>query len=257
MIEQLKQYKIFENKEIETFKLLENQGYCNENYLVMADGIKYIVRKLLRDDTDRGFEWKVQQLAFEKNITAEPLIFDEVNGFMVFLFLEGEHKGMEVESLLPPKVKSHSAGGSKLSTSKNDLKFLADTLQTLHSIQIDSKPITLHIENKTNEVLKAFETIENHPKEYVLCHNDLNPQNILFTNEVKFIDWEFASVNDRYFDLASVCIEFDLDTKDETYFLEHYFDIREEIYTEKLSGYKAIYKALCAQWFEGLETTLP
>ena len=93
--------------------------------------------------------------------------------------------------------------------------------------------------------------------EFTPCLQKQVIDTVLFTDKVKLIDWEFASVNDRYFDLASVCIEFDLDNKDEMYFLEHYFNISEEIYKEKLSGYKAIYKALCKQWFEELVTTLP
>ena len=232
MINLLKTHPFFNDKNIESCSLLENQGYCNENYLVMADGVKYIVRKLLRDDIDRSFEWKVQNLAFEKNITAEPLVFDEENGFMVFEFLGGVHK-------------------RKLD--ENDLKLLATTLQKLHNISIDVKPIELHIENKTNEVLNAFESIAKYKKEYVLCHNDLNPQNIFFSNDVKFIDWEYAGVNDMYFDLACVCVEFGLDTENEKYFLESYFSMKNEINYEKHKAYKVIYKALCKEWFEVLD----
>lgn len=107
---------------------------------------------------------------------------------MVLWFLEGVHKSKP---------------------DKEDLKHLADTLRKLHNIKVDYTPIELHIETKSDEMKKAFELIINYPKEYVLCHNDLNPQNIFFQEGVKFIDWEYAGVNDRYFDLASVCIEFE------------------------------------------------
>ncbi|WP_415406338.1 choline/ethanolamine kinase family protein [Sulfurovum sp. CS9] len=236
MIDQLKQYQIFKNKEIETFTLLKNQGYCNENYLLKAEDKKYLIRKF-KLQNDRKFEFKVQKLAYEKNIAAEPILLDDENGLMICEFLEGKHK---------------------IVLDKYDLKKLAQVLKELHSIKLNTMPLNLEsaLTSKSKEIKQAFVTLGKYEVEEVLCHNDLNPKNILFTDEVKFIDWEFASVNDRYFDLASVCIEFDLDTKDETHFLEHYFAIREEIYMEKLSGYKAIYKALCAQWFEVLKTTL-
>lgn len=227
MIELLKAHSFFNDKNIASCTLLENQGYCNENYLLVASGVKYIVRKLLRDDIDRVFEWKIHNLAFEKNITAEPLVFDEVNGFMVFEFLEGEHK-KELD--------------------ENELKLLAQTLQKLHSISIDIKPIELQIENKTEEVFKAFETMDNYPKEYVLCHNDLNPQNIFFSHDVKFIDWEYVGVNDRYFDLACVCVEFGLDSEMVEMFLKVYFKGAYNL--EKLKAYKIIYKILCKEWFQ-------
>jgi aminoglycoside phosphotransferase (APT) family kinase protein len=219
MIDLLKNHSFFADKQIDSCTLLENQGYCNENYLVVVDGVKYVVRKFLRDDIDREFEWKVQNLAYDEGITAEPLIYDSKHGFMVFLFLEGEHK-------------------SKLD--ENELKFLAKTLQKLHSITIDAKPIKLHTDTSR---------VECYPKEYVLCHNDLNPQNIFFSDELKFIDWEYAGVNDRYFDLACVCVEFVLDEGMQKIFLDAYFK-GEDFSVEKLEAYKIIYKGLCEEWFQ-------
>ena len=239
MIEQLKTHPFFSDKTIESCTLLEHQGYCNENYLLVADGVKYIVRKLLRDDIDRDFEWQVQNLVFEQGITAEPLVFDSQDGFMVFSFLEGEHKSLEVETSVPQKVKIHSTGGSKLSTSENELKLLAKTLQKLHSITIDAEPIELQIDTSI---------IECYPKEYVLCHNDLNPQNIFFSEDIKLIDFEYAGVNDRYFDVASVCVEFGLDSEMQEMFLKAYFE--GEYSLEKLEAYKIIYKTLCEEWFQ-------
>lgn len=218
MIKQFKNHPFFIDKEIESFTLLENQGYCNENYLVIANGVKYIVRKLLRDDIDRELEWKVQHLAFNEGITAEPLVFDRENGFMVFTFLEGLHK-------------------TTLDT--NELKNLAQTLQKLHNININTQPIKLEIDSSS---------IKRYPKEYVLCHNDLNPNNIFFWEDVKFIDWEYAGVNDRYFDVACVCVEFGLNDEMQGVFLESYFEKKYNM--KKLEAYKTIYIALCKQWFE-------
>ena len=233
MIDQLKQYKIFKNREIDAFELLENQGYCNENYLLYSEGKKYILRKFIRTDIDRKFEFKVQKLAFEKGISAEPLLLDEENDLIISTYLEGTHK-------------------DKLE--KNDLNQFAEVLKKLHTSKIDNELIILEtlIEEKSKEVQNAFVTIETFQLEAVLCHNDLNPQNILFSKTIKLIDWEYAGVNDRYFDLASVCVEFDLNKEDEEHFLKSYFTMEYEINYEKLKAYKVIYKALCSQWFEEL-----
>jgi len=218
MISLLKHHPFFVDKDIESCELLENQGYCNENYLVVANGIRYIVRKLLRDDIDREFEWNVQNLVFKEMLTAEPLVFDRENGFMVFAFLEGEHK-------------------TTLDT--NELKNLAQTLRKLHRISIDTQPIKLEIDSSS---------IDNYPKEYVLCHNDLNPRNIFFSKDIKFIDWEYAEVNDRYFDVACVCVEFDLGDEMKEVFLGAYFESGYSL--EKLEAYKIIYKNICDRWFQ-------
>ncbi len=237
MIDLIKTHPFFADKQIASCELLAHQGYCNENYLVVADGQKYIVRKLLRDDIDRAYEWKVQNLAYAEGITVESLVFDRENGFMVFEFLEGEHK-------------------SKLD--ENELKLLAQSLQKLHSITIDAKPIELQTDTSR---------VDNYPKEYVLCHNDLNPQNIFFsvgwvfqptdnntkkvgwkTHPTKFIDFEYSGVNDRYFDLACVCVEFGLDSEMQDVFLRAYF-AGKYFSLEKLEAYEIIYRVLCHEWF--------
>ena len=233
MIHKLKQYTLFENRKIDSYERLENQGYCNENYLLHSEGKKYIVRKFIRTDIDRKFEFQVQKLAFEKGISAEPLLLDEENALIISTYLEGTHK-------------------DKLE--KNDLYQFAEVLKKLHTLTIESEPIILEtlIEERSKEVQEAFQTIDTFQSEDVLCHNDLNSQNILFTKTIKLIDWEYSGVNDRYFDLASVCVEFNLTKEDEDHLLRSYFTIQDEIKYEKLKAYKVIYRALCSQWFDSL-----
>jgi thiamine kinase-like enzyme len=230
----LSKYALFADETIEEFTLLEKQGYCNENYLLHSENKKYILRKFIRTDIDREFEFQVQRLAFEKGISAEPLLLDVENGLTISTYLEGTHKDI---------------------LEKNDLQQFAEVLKKLHTSKIVCNPILLDtlIEIKSKEVHDAFRIIDTFPSEVVLCHNDLNPQNILFSETIKLIDWEYAGVNDRYFDLASVCVEFDLNTEDEVCFLSSYFTEENEINDEKLKAYKVIYKALCTQWFENLE----
>ncbi len=228
MIHLLQQHDFFIDKTIDSCICLEQQGYCNENYVIVSEGKKYIARKLVREDIDRKFEYTIQKAAYRICIAAEPLILDEKNNLMIAEFLEGKHK-------------------RKLNT--EDLKNLAHVLRKLHSIECNKMPIDIEIKNKTDEVVNAFQTITSYPEEHVLCHNDLNPQNIFFSDEIKFIDFEYAGVNDRYFDLASICVEFGLDEAGEKYFLTQYTE--KNIYNQKkLEAYKTIYIALCKQWFE-------
>ncbi len=234
MIDQLKQYTLFENKKIDSFQRLEKQGYNNENYLIHSEDKKYILRKFIRRDVDREFEFEVQTLAFEKGVAPKPLLLDQQNALAVSAYLEGTHKD---------------------SLDKNDLHQFAAVLKKVHTLTIERDPLLLEplLERKSKEVQDAFEIVERFPSEYVLCHNDLNPRNVLFAETIQLIDWEDAAINDRYFDLASVCVEFNLDQENETYFLRHYFTEENEIHDEKLKAYKIIYKALCIEWFENLE----
>ena len=234
MTDQLKQYTLFENKEIDSCQLLENQGYNNENYVIHSEEKKYILRKFIRTDVDRKFEFNVQQLAFKKGLASEPLLLDEENALAISTYIDGIHKD---------------------SLERNDLHQFAEVLKKVHTLKIENEPVLLEtlIEKKSKRVQDAFASVESFPSEYVLCHNDLNPRNILFTETIQLIDWEDAGINDRYFDLASVSVEFKLTKEDEAYFLKRYFTRENEINDEKLKAYKIIYKEVCAQWFENLE----
>ena len=231
----LNKYALFAEETIREFTLLEDQGYCNQNYVIYSEEKKYILRKFIRTDVDRKFEFKVQKLAFEKGVASEPLLLDEENALAVSEYLEGIHKD---------------------TLEKNDLDQFAEVLKKVHTLKIEKDPLQLDVlvKDKSKTVQDAFAVLENFPSEYVLCHNDLNPRNILFSEKIQVFDWEDAAVNDRYFDLASVCVEFNLDKENEAYFLRHYFAKEIEIKDEKLNAYKVIYKALCTQWFENLES---
>jgi thiamine kinase-like enzyme len=233
----LSKYPSFSGK-IENFSLLPTQGFCNENYSFRMHDQRYLLRKFKEQTVDRKFEFKVQNLAYEKEIAAKPILLDEENGLMICEFLEGHHKEV---------------------MERNDLKNIVDLLKKLHMIQVDTEVLNLEdlFDTKSQGVIEAFDTVKNYQTEYVLCHNDLNPKNILFSEEVKLIDWEFASINDKYFDLASLCVEFHLDEKEETYFLEAYFLTKEEIQREKLNAYKTIYIDLCKQWFDKSDINSP
>lgn len=221
----------FFSGQIENFSLLPIQGFCNENYSFRMAGQTYLLRKFKAQNIDRHFEFTVENLAYEKGIAAKPILLDDENSLMICEFLEGHHKNVLEE---------------------DDLLKLAYLLQQLHSIQISAEVIKLEEKLPTHsaEIKEAFHIISHHQVENVLCHNDLNPKNILFSEGVKLIDWEYAALNDRYFDLAAVCVEFKLAPKDEHVFLQNYFGSKEIVHLEKLNAYKIIYSALCKQWFD-------
>jgi len=214
----------------EDISLLPNQGFSNDNYVFTVENQRYLLRKFKLQDRDRVLEYKVQTLGYDNGLAAKPLHLDLSQGFMVCEYLEGKHKNV---------------------LSRDDLTLFSKHLQTLHNLSFETDILNLRSLFKTlsTELKEAFQTIESFPKELVLCHNDLNPNNCIFLDKtLKFIDWEFAALNDCYFDLATVCVEFDLNTEDEGYFLETYFKMQ-DWEKEKLEAYKVIYKALCKEWF--------
>ncbi len=209
--------------------LLPSQGYSNRNYTFTHQNRRYLLREFLLDDRDRTAEFRIQQAAYEAGIAAKPCHLEE--GYMICEFIEGDHK-QHLE--------------------KEDITAVAETLKRLHALSISDIPhIHLHtlIKSRDADIVEAFETIENHPQEIVLCHNDLNPRNMLFTdNGVKLIDWEFAAYNDACFDLAAVCVEYALTPKEERFLMQQYSGST-ICFGEKLDAFKVLYTKLCEEWF--------
>ena len=230
----LSKYALFADQKVEYGNLLEDQGYCNLNHLLHTENKKYLLREFKLSGPNRKLEFKIQQKAYKKGIAGKPCILDEKNGLMICEFVEGTHK-------------------QKLN--QRELKKIATLLQRLHQISVRTKPINLKksFTSKSIEVRKAFKKLAKVKMDHVVCHNDLNPKNILFSHMIKLIDWEYATINDRYFDLASICVEFELNRREENTFVEAYFRKRTKVDREKLDAYKVIFKALCLQWFDNVE----
>jgi thiamine kinase-like enzyme len=70
----------------------------------------------------------------------------------------------------------------------------------------------------------------NHLSKYLLplhyCHNDLWWENVLITtetNKMAIIDWESSGMNDQFFDLAYICVFFQLTATQEKRLLKSYY----------------------------------
>ncbi|MBD2701542.1 phosphotransferase [Spirosoma sp. BT702] len=84
-------------------------------------------------------------------------------------------------------------------------------------------------ESLINELLASYERIikvypRNDSENFVSCHNDLKPDNIIFDGDRPWlVDWEAAFLNDRYVDLAAMGNFIVRSEQDETDFLRSYF----------------------------------
>jgi thiamine kinase-like enzyme len=84
-------------------------------------------------------------------------------------------------------------------------------------------------ESATKDIFELYERIaivypRNDQENWVSCHNDLKPENIIFDGVRPWpVDWEAAFLNDRYLDLAVVANFVVTNYDDEIDFLERYF----------------------------------
>ena len=243
-LEQIKKYNIFK-EELLSLELLKNQGFNNISYLLKTSTKQYIIRVFKSNKSvniSRLFEYQIQKKAYKNNIASKPVFLNE--DFMIYEYTKGFHK-------------------TKLS--KIDLRNLVLKIKKFHQFKIDEKPynLTLDLKNYSKKIssqksqklikscFKSIKALKKFKNEAVLTHHDLNPKNIIFNkNNLKIIDWEYAGTNDRFFDLACVCIEFKLNKKEEKTLLTNYFKKEKKYHKAKLSHYKIIYDGFCKLWFE-------
>ena len=233
-IDDIRKYNFFQNKEIQEFKPLAQQGYSNRIYLIKTSNKKYLVRKF-QISLDRKTEFTVQQKAFSKNIAGKPIFLDIKNGLMLTEFIEGKHC---------------------IKLTQYNIKKLALLLKKLHKIKVRQKQNSFkdNFSFKYKKVKKAFTILDKEPKEYALGHNDLHAKNIIFTQKsIKLIDWEYARYSDIYFDLVSIIIEYRLNKKESKIFLQNYF-YRKKINYKKIKAFTIIYKELWSLWFKKLKS---
>ena len=75
-----------------------------------------------------------------------------------------------------------------------------------------------------NQVRKLQKYADMDGIEHTMCHNDINQDNILLTDDtLDIIDWEFAGYNDPGYDFGRVIIGYDFDDKSIDEILEAYF----------------------------------
>lgn len=245
-LQKLRKYKIFSKEELLKLKLLKTQGLCNTIYKLDTSKKEYLIRVFKhnhQDEHSRKKEFKIQNKAYKKNIASKAYILDEKKELMICDFLKGSHK-------------------EKLN--KQDINALVKSLKKLHSIKLDQPKYNMKkdfenygkkLKDKESkklikEALSELKKLKKYKFDAVLSHHDLNQQNILFhKSKVKFIDWEFACINDRFFDIANICVEFNLNKVQETQVLKSYFKRLKPNHTLKLTSYKIIYINLWKLWF--------
>ena len=243
-LEQIKNYNIFK-EELLSLELLKNQGFNNISYLLKTTNKSYVIRVFKSNESvniSREFEYKIQKKAYKIAIASKPIFLNDK--FMIYEYQKGIHK-------------------TKLS--KIELKNLVLKIKKFHNFKIKDKPYDLKLDLKNyseklttkiskkliDKCFKSIKILEKQKYEPVLTHHDLNPKNIIFSkNSIKIIDWEYAGVNDKFFDLASLCIEFKLNKKEEKIVLNSYFKTKKSYHKIKLKHYKIIYDSFCKLWFE-------
>lgn len=213
--------KIFSetNHKISRLKLIRNgeTSFTYFGYLNDRKSIFKILKKNSHKNLENNFySQKISNEIVKKNLFPKIIHSDNKNCLYVYEFFDGkEIKTLNKELIF--KVGSKLRKLHSLNLDKNLKLFNTQIYSYIKNIN----------KNKNNKILregiKLYKKLKKNKFDNVVSHNDLNNSNILFNNyEVKFIDYDYLSINSRFCDLARICSSYKFSQKDIKVFLESY-----------------------------------
>lgn len=181
-------------REILSHRALTGTG--NETYLVTDDqGSQYVLRLDGATEhlgVDRGKESEVLELIDGLGLAPTCLLQDD--GFKVFEYLDARGT-LQPAAVAAQLSRLHQLPLSQWRTNQPYWQ-PTDTIEHYLKLLPEAKPIF-------TDTLKDLKRLDWRTQHYGLCHIDLNPTNIIATDDgVRFIDWEYARLGPVVYDLA-------------------------------------------------------
>lgn len=211
-------------------------------YKISVDGKAYVVRfsNTNRSMEDKERELHAMQIAAGYGLAPRIIYASIERGIIIMDYIESAR-----HSLSEDRLRLLGAGLRKI----HDGPAFS---QTASIFEIASYFESLMGEEKPSLVRKAslvLDELQRELKDLLIekpCHNDLNPNNILYSDgKIYFIDWECAGQGDPYFDLASPIVLFGMNQDQENTVLHAYFGrkpLAEEFYKfQKMKSFTGIY----------------
>lgn len=173
------------------------------------------------------------------------------------------------------------ADGTALTLNDSRLALLANKVARLHNLRVQTpllhpsrylRQLLKHTEQQSIEPAASLFAALQHSAEQlaqleqdtVLCHMDLHPGNLLWAAEqIWMLDFEYAQLADNSFDIAALCLHFQLTTKQQQQLLTDYWQARcfnergrqqrlAETMTQRLALAKILYSGFCWLWYQTL-----
>ncbi|MBT8052068.1 MAG: phosphotransferase family protein [Gammaproteobacteria bacterium] len=177
-------------------------GVASRSYRVERGGKHFVLRvdspEAARLGLDRRSEQEVCAAIAKAGFGPSPLFFDADRGVYLRRFLPG--RAWTPADLLHAENLERLAGLLRRLHAVRPAGRAFDPLA--HAVRYANQIATPKAQAMLAVVKKAHALIE--PSVPVLCHNDLLAQNVLESDTLMLIDWEFAGMGDAYFDLAVV-----------------------------------------------------
>jgi thiamine kinase-like enzyme len=218
--------RVWPGREVELEPL--GGGITNRNFKVTIGGEAFVLRIGGKDTAllgiDREAEHAATSIAADLEIGPEVVAFLEPEGYLVTRFVEGSP--LPVEDVRLPETLRGVAGtlrrlhdGPSFPSRFDPFRVVEAYLATAASRGVATPREYRRAKQTADEIERARRPQRERP-----CHNDLlNANFIAQDGAVRIVDWEYAGMGDRFFDLANFSVNHELSDEQNEELLTAYF----------------------------------
>ena len=203
-------------------------GITNRNFRLRWGGRDCVLRCPGKDTAllgiDRRTEWAATRAAAAAGVGPEPIAFDPGLGCLVTAFIDGRPvEAEELRARIPELATALRAihGGPPLPSAFDPFAVVADYARIASERGGAIPPEVAELAPAAAAIRAELGGPEHGP---VPCHNDLLTANFLDDGErLRILDWEYAGMGDRFFDLANFSNHHDLSVPEMETLIAVYF----------------------------------
>jgi thiamine kinase-like enzyme len=202
-------------------------GITNHNFKVEVEGGVFVLRmggaKTELLGIDRAAEHAAGQRAFEVGVGPEVVAFVPSQGWLVCRFIDG--RAITSEDMREPEMLRRVATALRRYHEAVEIPGRFDAhavVETYHDTALEHG-VTIPSEYAAAHAVAERIRGARGQQRAVPCHNDLLNANFLDDGEVRIVDWEYAGMGDRFFDLANFSVNHEFGLDDDRRLLEAYF----------------------------------
>ena len=202
-------------------------GITNHNFKVEVSGQAFVLRMggaqtgLL--GIDRRAEYQAGLRAAEVGVGPEVAGFFEDEGWLVTRFIDG--RPISMQEMRTPETIRRVAGALRRFHDVAPIPGRFDAHEVVeeyrreaeaHGVEIPAEYAAAHAMSERIQRVRG-------PQPPAPCHNDLLNANFLDDGEIRIVDWEYAGMGDRFFDLANLSVNHEFGASEDEHLLAAYF----------------------------------
>ena len=204
-------------------------GITNHNFKVEVDGEVFVLRlggaKTDLLGIDRAVEYAAGKRAFEAGVGPEVIAFVPEEGWLVARFIDG--RPLPADEMPRPEVLRRVARALRAFHSARAIPGRFDAHAVVEEYRAKAEAHGVRIPGTYKDAREISERIHaaRGPQPSVPCHNDLLNANFLDDGSIRIVDWEYAGMGDRFFDLANFSVNPEFSVDEDRRLLGAYFGV--------------------------------